>query len=97
MQWSLNAQMLPECSRGELIEDGGVAGRVIIIAVALSSDPQIVKIHRIQANNSWKKFVVGDVLGRGSHDFSALLIQSLITPVGINLGYNSIKNMYFQK
>jgi hypothetical protein len=41
----------PKCCCAELIEGGGVAGGIIVVAVALGPHPQVVPVHRVQANN----------------------------------------------
>ena len=81
----------PECCRGELIVDAGVAGGIIVIAVALGSHPQIVEVHGVEANDPGQELVVGDVLRGGAHDLPPLLVQSLITPVRVDLVINGIE------
>ena len=75
----------PECCSCKFIKDCGVAGWIVIIAVPLSANPQIVKIHGVQSDNSWQELVEGDVLSGGPHDPPALLIEPLVSPVRIDL------------
>ena len=78
-------QCSPECGRCKLIKHGRVTGRVIVIAVALSPDSEVVQVHGIEADDPGQELIVGNVLEGSSHHPSALLVQSLIAPVGVDL------------
>jgi hypothetical protein len=42
---------LPKCSCAKLVEGGGVACGIVVVAVALRPHPQVIPVHRVQANN----------------------------------------------
>ena len=79
-------QCSPECGRCKLVKHGRVTSRIIIIAVALGPDTEVVQVHGVQSDYPRKELVVGDVLECGAHHTPTLLVKPLIAPVGVDLG-----------
>jgi hypothetical protein len=73
-----------EGSRGKLVEDGRVAGGVVLCVVALCVDTQVVEVHVVPADDAREELVEGDVLGDARHDATAFLVQGLVGPVRVD-------------
>ena len=66
----------PEGSRGELVEDGGVAALVVAPVVALGQQVQLVQVDGVPAEDPGQELVPGDVLFEKA--FSRIVSSSLV-------------------
>lgn len=73
-----------EGSRGEFIEDGRIAGVVVVIIVPFLAHAETIQVHGVESDDAWKELVVSDMLVDGAHDPTTLLVQSLVAPVRIH-------------
>ncbi len=59
MTFACSSTCSPKCCCAELIEGGGVAGRIVVVAVTLGPHSQVIPVHRVQANNPTKENTIG--------------------------------------
>ena len=72
-----------EGSRGELVEDGGVALLVVAVVVSVAAQVQLVQVDGVPAEHARQELVPGDVLLHRRDDPPTLLVQRLVGPLRV--------------
>lgn len=85
----------PECGASEFIQNGWIEIGVVILTGTLLQWQQTELLHFHSTNNDGQPLVVRDVLHLSGQNSSGLLIETLITPSGIQTGQFSRQSVVF--